>query len=54
MWNRMKRNKVVWTLFMLAYRLTGEYQPPFGSVGHAIQSGKLTEEQATVYLDSIH
>lgn len=50
MWSRMKRTRVVWAIFCFVSR---EYQPPFGSIGHAIQSGRLTEDEATSYLDRI-
>jgi len=48
MWNKLKKNQIVWMIFRIVSR---EYQPPFGSVGHAIQSGKITRKEAAAYLD---
>ncbi len=44
----MKRNRMLWYLYRL---LSADYQPPYGSVGHAIQSGKITKEYAREGLD---
>ena len=47
MWSKMKRSKTLWAVFRL---LSWEYQPPYGSVGHSVQSGKITREEAREYL----
>ena len=48
MWNKLKQNRVVWAILRIA---SYEYKPPFGSVGHSIQSGKITRKEAAAYLD---
>ncbi len=47
----MKKFKVGWALFQFWCWIRGEYQPPFGSVGQAIQSGRITRSEAVAYLD---
>ena len=47
MWNKLKRNRIIWAILRIA---SHEYKPPFGSVGHAIQSGKMTRKEAAAYL----
>ena len=50
MLNMLKRNRIFWELFRLTSRVFGVYQPPWGSIGHAIQSGRITIDEAKEYL----
>ncbi len=48
MLTRLKKNRIFWEIFRV---VSNEYQPPFGSVGHSIQSGRITKDEAAAYLE---
>ncbi len=43
----LKKNRILWEIFRI---FSSEYQPPFGSVGHSVQSGRITKAEAADYL----
>lgn len=48
----MLKYRLFWELYRLWRSIIfEEYNPPFGSVGHAVQSGKITKDEAKSYLD---
>ncbi len=48
---KLKKSRIFWTIFCF---LSSEYQPPFGSVGHSVQSGRITGADAVAYLNHTH
>ena len=44
----LKKIPILWEIFRI---FSSEYQPPFGSVGHSVQTGFITEAEAATYLD---
>ncbi len=53
MLERLKRSWVLWQLWRLTHLIVGIYQPPFKSVGHSFQCGRITEKQADDYIVKI-